>query len=108
MQISQQHRRAGPPVGEETYLVSQGLRFVSERVANPGRNRNGEHDSEGTSEPGSQGRRPSASTVHRQAIRDRRLKFLSSTAIPLSISAHSNFATEPRLGGLLKFYQPAA
>jgi transposase-like protein len=34
MQIPQQHRRAGSPVGEKTYVVSRGLRFVSERVAN--------------------------------------------------------------------------
>jgi hypothetical protein len=55
MQISQQRRRTGSPVGQETDLVSQGLRFVSERVANPGRNRNGKHDSEGASKVAGKG-----------------------------------------------------
>ena len=37
MQIPQQCRRAGPSVREETYVVSQRLQFVSERVGSQGR-----------------------------------------------------------------------
>jgi transposase-like protein len=38
MQIPKQHHRTGPSVREETDLVSQGLRFVSECLANLARN----------------------------------------------------------------------
>ncbi|SRR5258708_40366124 len=88
------NHRAGPPVVKRrTWLTRLG--FVSERVANTGRNREGEHDPEGTSEVGSQGRCEGSSPLRSKPVRYRCLEIPPCGSFPLLTSAHSNFATEP-------------
>ena len=96
MKIPEQHHRAGPQSGEETYMVSQRLRFVSERMANTGWNRDDEYDSERTSETGGKERCQGSNAVRSEAVRYHCLdiSILFST-VPLSTSAQSNFATKP-------------
>jgi hypothetical protein len=52
VQISQQRDRTGSPNNKETSVAGQGLRLLSERLADVAGNRSGTHDPQGTSEDG--------------------------------------------------------
>jgi transposase, IS6 family len=63
----------GSPSCEKANLAGQGLRSVSQCVANSGGHRNDAHDSERSGTAGNQGQRHRTSAIHIQTLRSRRL-----------------------------------